>query len=75
MKNSVFALLIFFSLTGISTISPAQNNEWNELAITHAGTEPRHTAFIYYADEQSALKEDPEASPYYKSLNGIWKFS
>jgi beta-galactosidase len=53
----------------------SQGNEWDDPSVNEVGTEPRHTSFIYFADKQSALKNSAEASPFYKSLNGTWKFS
>jgi beta-galactosidase len=34
-----------------------------------------HSYFIPFPDEQSAMKLANEESPFYKSLNGIWKFN
>jgi len=53
----------------------SQGNEWNDPSINEVGAEPGHTSFIYYADIPSAIKNIADASPYYKSLNGTWKFN
>ncbi|WP_422449137.1 glycoside hydrolase family 2 TIM barrel-domain containing protein [Thermoanaerobacterium sp. DL9XJH110] len=37
-------------------------------------TEPPHATFIPFADVETALERDREKSPYYMSLNGLWKF-
>ncbi|MGB6866129.1 MAG: glycoside hydrolase family 2 TIM barrel-domain containing protein, partial [Candidatus Aminicenantaceae bacterium] len=34
-----------------------------------------HCTYIPYADEESALENHPKESPFYKSLNGVWKFN
>ncbi|MGK4905190.1 glycoside hydrolase family 2 TIM barrel-domain containing protein [Streptomyces albus] len=36
--------------------------------------EPARTALIPYRDEKSALRGDRDRSPYYRSLNGDWRF-
>ena len=53
----------------------SQGNEWNDPSVNEVGAEPRHTSFIYYAEKLSAIKNIAEASPFYKSLNGTWKFN
>ena len=35
---------------------------------------PAHACSVSYADHECALIGDAQASPYYKSLNGAWKF-
>lgn len=54
---------------------PAQNREWNDPMVNEVGTEAVHATFHYFVDRESALKYDPAKSPFYKSLNGSWKFS
>jgi beta-galactosidase len=49
--------------------------DWENLKITGQNKEPAHCFFIPYADIKTALKNDPSASPFYKSLNGTWKFN
>lgn len=39
------------------------------------GTEPHATTNFTFADKESALKGDYKNSPYYKSLDGDWKFN
>ena len=67
----MIVLLVF----GLSNQILGQNNEWNDLSIHEVGTEPKHTTLKYFADKQSALTYDTDKSPFYKSLNGIWKFA
>ena len=64
-----------YLLIGINiTLLHAQPPEWNTIKIQERGTEAKHTSFLYYADEESALSYNPENSLFYLSLNGEWKF-
>lgn len=50
-------------------------NEWDDIGITHLNTEEAHTVSIPYADESAVAGSAIEDSPYFMSLNGIWKFN
>ena len=49
--------------------------DWENPEVIGSNKEPAHSTFIPYADSETALEDDPARSPYYKSLNGIWKFN
>ena len=49
-------------------------NDWENPQVVGINKEPGHTPLLPYADVSAALARKPEASPYYKSLNGAWKF-
>ncbi len=49
-------------------------NDWENPKITGENKEPGHSTLLPYPDVETALKEAPAASPFYKSLNGKWKF-
>ena len=49
--------------------------DWENPQVVGRNKEPAHCTYIPYADKQTALKNDPAKSPFYKSLNGIWKFN
>jgi beta-galactosidase/beta-glucuronidase len=49
-------------------------NDWNNPAVIGRNKEPGHATLIPYADEAGALAGDREASPYFRSLNGDWRF-
>ena len=63
----LFALLL---LAPLAHASP----DWENEQILHINTESPRSTFIPYADAATALAGRPEASPYYLSLNGDWKF-
>lgn len=77
--------LIINSFSGLGAMAAPANGypEWNNNPeIFQINREPAHASFIPYGDVESALKgadmisamlEHP--SPYYRSLNGQWKFN
>jgi beta-galactosidase len=48
--------------------------EWQNKAITQVNAEKARATMMVYDDEQTAIKGERFLSPYYLSLNGIWKF-
>ena len=65
-------LVLLFTMT---TITPAaEAPDWENPAVFDIGKEPPCSTMTPYPDVKSALKADPVASPYSRSLNGDWKF-
>ena len=54
--------------------SAAQEDAWNDVAVFKAGTEKPHATMMVYPTADLARTQDPERSPWYRSLNGTWKF-
>ena len=50
-------------------------NEWENPTIIDRNKEAGRATFVLYQDENLATTNKPEASSYYKSLNGDWKFN
>jgi beta-galactosidase len=48
--------------------------DWENPAVVGRNKEPAHCFYIPYKDVETALKNKPEKSCYYQSLNGTWKF-
>ena len=48
--------------------------DWENPEVIGINKEPSHCTLIPYRDNRTALKADRTASPFYKSLNGKWKF-
>lgn len=68
------SILIFFALFSIKIQS---QNIWHDLenpAVTGRNKLKAHTYYIPYADVDQAFADNREASPYFKLLNGTWKF-
>ncbi len=67
-----------FSKIELLTVKPGMNDEvpdWENPAVVGRNKEPAHCTYIPYADIQTALKNNRAQSPYYKSLNGLWRFN
>ncbi len=70
MKQLLFAycLLQFGSLV-------AQSNEWENPTILDWNKEKPHATFMLYDNKAAVMADDYSSSPFYKSLNGTWKFT
>jgi beta-galactosidase len=53
--------------------SPARE-EWDDPAVLHVGTERPHATMMTYPSAELAARGDRAASPWFRSLNGRWKF-
>jgi len=74
-KRVVSICLVFIMVLSLSTSAMARekNLEWYDSPeIFQVNREPAHVTMIPFATERQALKG--EESPYYYSLNGLWKF-
>lgn len=49
-------------------------NDWENPAVQGINKEPAHVTLMPFADPASALSGRREASPYFRLLNGDWKF-
>ncbi|MFY0652418.1 MAG: DUF4981 domain-containing protein [Cyclobacteriaceae bacterium] len=69
--------LIFLVLTFLCFNTQSQDvKEWENPEIFQINREYPHATFFRHDSEQSALKTTKfENSPFYQSLNGIWKFN
>ncbi len=56
------------------TVNAARGEEWDDLNFLQVNVEAPHATMMTYADTQTAVKGDRTASPWFKSLNGNWKF-
>src|SRR3972149_2804489 len=70
------AFVIIFVLAVCAQPATAQVDppDWENPAVFARNTEPPHATLVPYADQQSALADRPSDSPWYRSLNGPWKF-
>lgn len=55
--------------------APAQRPEWDDPAVLHVGTEKPHATMMVYPSAELALTGDRDRSPWFKSLDGTWKFN
>ncbi len=71
--NLCVLFIVVFTIFGFVDVCQA-NNDWENPEVVGINKEPGHCTLIPYLSLASALKSDREASPFYKSLNGNWKF-
>ncbi len=65
--------LLFVSVL-LATSLMAQKPEWDDPAVIHTGTERPHATMMTYPSVDLAQTGDRTKSPWFQSLNGIWKF-
>lgn len=53
----------------------AQNNEWENPQKVDENKEKPHANFMLFDQQEDVIADDYSKSPYYKLLNGTWKFS
>src|SRR5688572_24869426 len=71
MKYAIVLLLVFVNNLGIAQ----QQNNWENPSIVDENKEAPRASFMLYDNKASVIKDDYTASPYYLSLNGVWKFN
>ncbi|UII34647.1 DUF4981 domain-containing protein [Fulvivirga ulvae] len=72
--NRYFAgIALILGLT-VNTSLKAQH-DWENHQVFQINKEAPHATLFPYGSLESALKDRPEESPYYQSLNGLWKFN
>ncbi len=72
-KYFPYILLIIFSAK-LFAQKEIESYDWENEQVIGINKTPPHVETMPYADIEQALKSDIETSPYYKSLNGKWKF-
>jgi beta-galactosidase len=77
MKRPALAVLCL-AVIGACTqpaAPPRELRDWENPEVIGRNKEPAHATYIPYADRESALVGDASVSPFYRSLNGAWKFN
>ncbi|RYZ54467.1 MAG: hypothetical protein EOO14_14245, partial [Chitinophagaceae bacterium] len=76
MKNQLKKILLLFLLAQTALLVPAQqpNNDWENERFFEWNKESPHATFMLFDKKADVAKDDYSQSPYYKSLNGNWKF-
>jgi beta-galactosidase len=57
-----------------SAWSTSAREEWDDPAVLHVNTEPPHATMMVYPSPELARKGGRTSSPWFQSLNGVWKF-
>jgi beta-galactosidase len=73
MKHLKYFLLLTAITAGTYRLY-AQNPDWENPEIFAINKENTRTTSLPYPDENLAAEDDYSKSPYYRSLDGLWKF-
>ncbi|MDR0714367.1 MAG: DUF4981 domain-containing protein [Bacteroidales bacterium] len=71
MKKVIFILVVYFSAGQVFAQTLPY---WQDIRTVEKNREYPRSAFMSYDDRSSALTFRYENSPYYRLLNGVWKF-
>ena len=74
MYKSALIVLLFARLSTLSAQVSFTFREWEDPQIVELGKEPPHAGFLPYSTTEDVIADDEERSPWFKSLNGSWKF-
>ncbi|MDQ3536078.1 MAG: hypothetical protein M3421_10680 [Bacteroidota bacterium] len=72
-NNNTLLILSFLVITVFYNCSPG--NDWENEEMVGINKEPARATSIPYENESKALSGILEASSFYQSLNGTWKFN
>jgi beta-galactosidase len=73
-EENMKRIIILGLLVSLPAFS-GQANDWEDPEIIAMNKLPPHATAMVYPDLKTALHSPREGSPFYKSLNGIWKFN
>ena len=65
-------LLAFFLLSHV--FGQKKNNDWENPQLVDINKEKARAGFMLYDNASDVIKDEYSKSPWYQSLNGIWKF-
>ena len=74
-RTECIAILCFIASMGTAWAQTDRYSEITDPGLVDINKEPSRASFMPFADEASAVVNKYDASPYYLSLNGEWKFS
>ncbi len=74
LSSALFLSVLLFPLGASAGSAPALPLDWENEQMIGFNKEPAHCTLTPYGDIESALEGIREASPFYRSLNGTWKF-
>jgi len=75
MFRWIYCFLIIFLIISKTGSVAAETDDWENPEVFQRNREPAHCSLMVYSDYESAIQGLKDSSPYYKSLNGQWKFN
>ncbi len=74
-KFGLKAIMLLMILLGYLTVySQSAKNDWENPTLFQVNKEAPHASFMLYDKKEAAIVDNISSSPFYKSLNGVWKF-
>jgi beta-galactosidase len=73
--NNMLRRLLFMTCITCSGGAAAPMNDWENPAVFTQNCEPAHCTLMPFSDKSTAFQRRPQESPFYLSLNGVWKFN
>lgn len=77
MKNRVrlkAIMMIMAELICVNVFCQSIRNDWENPTLFQVNKEAPHASFMLYDKKEDAVSDNISTSPFYKSLNGVWKF-
>jgi beta-galactosidase len=78
LSGNLLLICAALSCLPVASLNASKENPpkpyWQDMEVVFVNKEPPHSAFMSYADRQTALAARYEKSVYHLSLNGRWKF-
>ncbi len=74
MKNYLLVFIVIM-ISSLQSITAQETNDWENPKMFGLNKEAPHADFIPYANVEQAIINNKTNSPFYKSLNGLWKFN
>ncbi len=66
---------VFVALTCLIGPALADSPDWENEQVVHINTEAPRATFVPFPDAAMAVAGDRESSPFFRSLDGAWKFN
>lgn len=78
MRTIRIAIFLIFVATAFNSFVAGQSTsgipDWQNPQVFARNQEPHHIPFVPFTSVSTAIKDDWNASPFYRSLNGTWNF-
>ena len=74
MKQFIISIVTLMTVGQVTAQTTMTGKEWDDPLKTSVNRETAHTLAIPMASDDEVAKNDMTRSPYYQSLDGVWKF-
>ena len=74
MKKLIISLMALMAIGQVNAQTTITGKEWDDPLKTSVNRETAHTLAIPMASDNAVSQNDMTLSPYYQSLDGVWKF-